>query len=68
MFELNNFLYKSIKKTIKFRKNNDNKESISTLNEDIMQIYSSFIKKLDIIFEYTILYLIIHMCDSMNIM
>ena len=26
MFELNNFLYKSIKKTIKFRKNNDNKE------------------------------------------
>ena len=44
------------------------KNSISTLNEDIMQIYSSFIKKLDIIFEYTILYLIIHMCDSMNIM
>ena len=39
------------------------KNTISTLNEDIMQIYSSFIKRLDIIFEYTILYLIICIYD-----
>ena len=39
------------------------KNTISTLNEDIMQIYSSFIKSLDIIFEYNILYLIICIYD-----